>query len=267
MSESTSIFPIPENLKVLICSSETLEVEFKESYSEKTEIREAMISFANAIGGIIFIGVKEVSRKGGIHVGEVIGVDKTGISEASHKVRNWAASLLPRIDHSFQSFLDDGGRIDVITIKESNQKPVCSSAGLYKIRTSDGNTGIDPSRLREIVVGLDSYKSALLDELTNDLTLLQDICRHASQNLPIPNLNELKFATIDAILSNGTLSNFFDIQLLTTIRLLCVQVNKLLGFVISAGGVVIPAQTFYNNIVSTCPYLKRLIEKEIQLLQ
>ena len=101
MSEHLS--QLPSNLKGLISSSESLKVEFKESYAEREEITDTMVAFANAIGGILFIGVKEVSREHGVHIGEVIGVEHPGVDEASQKVHQWAQSLLPRIDVSFRS--------------------------------------------------------------------------------------------------------------------------------------------------------------------
>lgn len=251
---------LPSNLKNEISSSERLIVEFKESYAEHAEIRETMIAFANAVGGRIYVGVKEVGKKSGLHIGQIIGVTKPGISDASSNVRQWAGSLIPKLDVPFNSYQLDGNRVDVIEVKESTQKPVCSSSGLYKIRRSDGNTGIDPALLRQMIVGYEAFKSALKIECTQNLILLQSIYNHASASPPQASLSELNYSAVDAILANGALSSFFDIPLLIGIRQLCVPMNKLLNFAITAGGVVIEAKVFYDKIFEIYPNLKRQIE-------
>lgn len=248
---------LPVNLKNEISSLETLYTEFKKSYSEKKEIQETMIAFANASGGRIFIGVEEISKGSGIQSGRIIGVTSQGISEASTLCRNWAGSFRPRIDVSFDSYKDGENRVDVIKVNESTQKPVCSNAGLYKIRSADGNTGIDPALLREMVVGYKSFKSALILECRENLSLLEVICEQS--NAAKPNLNELHHSTIEVILANGALSSFFNIKMLIEIRNLCILTNKLLDFAISAGGVVIPRKTFYDKINEICPILKKYI--------
>ena len=65
---------LPSELRAEVLSSEVLKVEFKEAYSGKQDIRHTMIAFANAIGGRIFIGVREISNADGVHIGEVQGV-------------------------------------------------------------------------------------------------------------------------------------------------------------------------------------------------
>ena len=258
---------LPAELKSEISSSEKLKVEFKESYAEATEIRYTMIAFANAIGGHIFVGVKEISTDAGIHIGEIIGLERPGISEASSKVRQWAAGLRPRINVSFNSYKHNANRIDVIDIEESTQKPVCSDSGVYKIRTSDGNTGIDPAMIREMIVGYNSFKSALLLECNDNLRLVKAIHIQATSNPPSTNLNALSYSTIDAILSNGSLSSFFKIDSLIEIRRLAVQLNKLLDFVVTAGGVVVSKRTFYTQIITICPKLEERIKECIASLK
>jgi hypothetical protein len=152
-------------------------------------------------------------------------------------------------------------------MNESNHKPVCTSSGRYKIRTSDGNTALEPSRIREIIIGLDSYQRALLKELEYNLDTLEFICRSVSAAPPSVSLNDLKVVTIDAILSNGTLSSFFEISLLIAIRSFSMQVNKLLDFAITAGGVVYPAAVFYKKIKEICPTLKENIKIAIKVLE
>lgn len=255
MVKANSTQRLPLELKDEISSSETLRVEFKESYADTMKIQHTMISFANAVGGRIYIGVKEISSKSGLHTGKIIGVTKPERSQASNNVRQWAESFRPKIDVSFSSFQEEG-RVDVIEVKESNQKPVCSSGGLYKIRSSDGNTGIDPALIRQMVVGLESFKTALVVECVNDLDLLDTIYEYASATPPKALLSELSYSTMDAILTNGTLSSFFDINMLTQIRRQCVEVNKLLDFAITAGGIIIEAKEFYDKILEICPALK-----------
>ena len=70
---------LPKEYDNEISAYEKLTVEFKISYAESAEIRETMIAFANAVGGRIYVGVREVENKSGLRVGEVIGVSKLGI--------------------------------------------------------------------------------------------------------------------------------------------------------------------------------------------
>ena len=252
---------LPAELKEQISSPEKLRVEFKESYAVSKEIQETLISFANAVGGRFYVGDREISNEAGVRIGEIIGVTKPKISKASSDVRQWAGSFRPKIDVSFNSYKGaTKHRVDVIEVMESNQKPVGSSSGLYKIRSSDGNTGIDPALLRQMIVGFESFKSAIILECIENLTLLQSIYTHAVAAPPQASLNELSYSAIGSILANGTLSSFFDIKMLITIRRLCIQMNKLLGFAITAGGVVIEAKVFYDKIIETHPILKREIE-------
>lgn len=251
---------LPAELKEEISSPEKLRVEFKESYAVSKEIQETMISFANAVGGRIYIGVREISNESGVRIGEIIGVESPSISRALSNARQWAISFRPKISISFASYQEGPYRVDIIEVQESNQKPVGSSSGLYKIRSSDGNTGIDPALLRQMIVGYESFKSALKLECTENLVLLGAIQGQANAAKPGANLNELSYSTIDIILTNGTLSLFFDISTLLKIRRLCIHVNKLLNFAVTAGGVVITAKTFYDKIVETCPSLRMQIK-------
>ena len=257
---------LPTELKEEISSHEKLRVEFKESYAVSKEIQETMISFTNAVGGRIYIGVREISNEPGVRIGEIVGVTSPDISQAASNARQWAGSFRPKIDISFNSYQEEKNRVDVIEVKESTQKPVCSSAGLYKIRSSDGNTGIDPALLRQMIVGFESFKAAIILECTENLTLLQAIYTHAVSTPPQASLNELSYSAIDSILANGTLSSFFDIKILIAIRRLCIQMNKLLNFAITAGGVVIEAKVFYDKIIEIHPNLKREIENVLLTL-
>lgn len=261
MNGNSQIEILPPNLIEEISGTEELRTEFKETYSDSSDIKHTIIAFANAIGGRIFVGVKEVKGKSGLYFGKVIGVSNPSIVKASSDVRQWATSFLPKIDVEFKSYLEKvtNLRVDVIEVKESSQKPVCTSAGLYKIRMSDGNTGIDPARLRQIIVGYDSFKTALILECKGNLTILDSVQSSASAKPPKATLAELTYSSIDAILANGTLASFFNISALLEIRILCTQINKLLDFAISAGGVIIPAQVFYDKINENCPKLKKRI--------
>lgn len=267
MNNSVEVQKLPSDLKKEISSSEMLRVEYKQSYAESKKIQATMISFSNALGGRIYVGVKEISNESGLHNGEIIGVTNPGITEALTKVRQWAESFRPRIDVTFDSYRENEKRVDVIEVNESKQKPVCSNSGLYKIRSSDGNRGIDPSQLREIIVGYESFKNALIVECKNNKNLLEKIYFHAKSEDPKANLNELNYTTLNVILSNGALSSFFNIPLLLENRGFCIQINKLLHLVLSAGGIIIPARTFYNMICQTCPKLTQNIDNLLNELQ
>jgi predicted HTH transcriptional regulator len=252
---------LPKEYDNEISAYEKLTVEFKISYAESAEIRETMIAFANAVGGRIYVGVREVENKSGLRVGEVIGVSKLGISDANSDVRQWACLFIPKIEISFNTYRKNEKRIDIIKVEESKQKPVCNSAGLYKIRTSDGNTGVDPAKLRQMIVGYDSFKSALILECDKNLELLDKILTQATENPPQASFDELAYSTVDAILANGTLSSFFQITELNEIKHFSIQINKLLDFAISAGDIIFDAVIFYDKIVELCPVLQKKVSE------
>jgi len=258
---------LPKEFDSEILSSEKLTVEFKESYAENGPMRETMIAFANACGGRIYVGVREVNKQSGFHIGEVIGVTKLGISDASSDVRQWACSFIPKIDVLFNTYRNGQQRVDVIQVVESRQKPVCNSAGLYKIRTSDGNTGIDPAKLRQMIVGYDSVKLALILECNENLELIDKVHKQAKENPPQASFDELSYSTIDAILANGALSSFFKITDLNRIKHLSVQTNKLLDFAISAGDIIFDSEIFYNRIIELCPTLQQKITELLSNLR
>ncbi|MFC1511813.1 helix-turn-helix domain-containing protein, partial [Candidatus Latescibacterota bacterium] len=164
---------LPSELREEISSGENLRVEFKESYQDNQKIRHTMMSFANAIGGRIYIGVEEISEKDGYKKGKIIGITQPALTKASSLVTNWANEFRPKINAILNVYKDDEKRIHVIEVTHSNEKPVCTSDGLYKIRTSDGNMGIDPALMREMVVGYQGIKSALLLECTRNLALIK----------------------------------------------------------------------------------------------
>jgi len=52
---------MPDGLDLIMRRSEKLTVEYKKSWSEPKEIRKTLMSFANALGGHLFVGVEEIS--------------------------------------------------------------------------------------------------------------------------------------------------------------------------------------------------------------
>ncbi|MBI2373715.1 MAG: ATP-binding protein [Deltaproteobacteria bacterium] len=116
---------------------------------------EDFVSFANARGGRVYLGVKE--RKGRTTTGAIVGTsvdDKTKL-----QVTNKAASCLPSVEHRIHSETDSAGRsILVVEIPESRVKPHCMPDGRYKIRLGSRNAPLVPEALRSIISGLQPHR-------------------------------------------------------------------------------------------------------------
>ena len=130
-----------------ISKSEKQCVEFKRSHKSDQNIKDTILAFANAKGGIILLGVEEISE----------GKDT---KESGYQKGNIVSDC-------------NSSNTDVIEIPESIEKPVGTQAGLYKIRYDGANIGMDPTMLRRIILGDEGLKEALIKELKDNLPAIQ----------------------------------------------------------------------------------------------
>lgn len=208
---SLSSNALPEELYNLAISGERAIVEWKRSWKLKDEIKEAMLSFANAIGGKIFVGIEEKTNSEGIINPIWKGLTSPSTKKVKSDVRQWADSLFnPPIIADVESYIYEQKRIDVIDVQISNSKPVCLGRGLYRIRTTDGCRPLLPTDLREIILGKENHKIALLIELKHNLKVLNETKKGFVNDPPVFSEEHFQTYVIQSILSNGFLRDYFD---------------------------------------------------------
>ena len=133
----------------MIESRETCDIDFKESPSNLET--EDLVAFANACGGTILIGVRELQDASGMQRGEVIGwigdYDKDRL-----KVMNKAANCLRPIKLTVNREYDGDKYIMRVDIEEILNKPCCTQKGLYKTREDGKNRGIAPTEMTALIL-------------------------------------------------------------------------------------------------------------------
>lgn len=256
---------IPKKIMKLIEKSETVETEFKKAMT--SNIMKAMIAFANKKGGVILVGVDEVKREKGIHVGKIKGIDTPNIQEDREIVGGWAREIIPTVQYNFNYFENEGNdTIYVIHIKESNEKPVGSKSGLYKIRSDTGNNGIDPITMRSLIVNEESYKKSLLFEFQENLKLCEQLNRQLSEKPPAITYRSYRTLTINTILANTLYKKIFDFEYLAEILYRYEITNKLLSLAMIEE-MIYPTDSkqalHFMKLKGNVQKLKKMIEEEI----
>lgn len=204
---------LPQELHTRLISGERSNIEWKKSWAEKDEIKEAMLSFANQNGGTIFVGVDEKKDTEGIIQPDFVDVSTPTIPEIKSNIRQWAGSnFSPPIVVEVNSYIIESKRIDVLEVQASNEKPVCLGRGLYRIRTTDGSRALLPSDLREIILGKENYKIALIEELKYNIEHLKNIRENLLKDPAVIVEEGLQTIVIQAILVNGHLSLYFNFK-------------------------------------------------------
>ena len=164
--------------KAILDSSETYDVEFKESIGglESTDI----VSFANSErGGAILIGIRETKTENGQQRGEIIGCpigDKEKL-----KILSKVNSCIP--DISVEIFVENLGSKPFfrIEIPSGEDKPYCTSGGTYKIRGDGITQNLNPTQLLNLFVTKESERFLKhYREATNELVSLSQSAKIAA---------------------------------------------------------------------------------------
>lgn len=153
----------------LLEGQEGRDVDFKER-AEGVD-PEDLVAFANAGGGTILVGVREIETEQGLQRGEVVGCtisDQTKIG-----FLNKAASCRPpiEIEITVENLADKP--IYRIGISEGPRKPYCTQKGTYKIRSDGRNVAIDPDMMTALIVEreterfLERFRAAAADVVRN----------------------------------------------------------------------------------------------------
>jgi len=258
---------IPRGLYELAIKGEKSVVEWKKSWSEKKEIREAMLAFSNFRGGYVFVGIDEKKKKEGVIEADWVGVTSPSITQVKLNIRQWAdRSYFPPIKANIDFYQHNSVRIDVIHVDESDEKPVCDGRGLYRIRTTDGARALYPSDLRELILGKENYRIALMSELKHNQSRLNYIETMYNNTGGAVTNDTFQLSSIKSVLSNGHLSAYFDFDLLRVILHLLTMIEKCIDRVF-VGGNNIPTKTYADQMMEFLPIAKSIISDILKRLQ
>jgi ATP-dependent DNA helicase RecG len=110
-----------DNLHKLIASGESISLEFKEKFDERTI--ESAAAFANTKGGIILIGISDRGEIKGIQIGK-------------ETIQNWANQISqitePRLIPEIELYEEEQKKVSAILIKEFPIKPVSVKGRCYR---------------------------------------------------------------------------------------------------------------------------------------
>ena len=148
MAAKTEYKRIRSETKRLLEGQEGRQVDFKAAHQGVDA--EDLVAFANAGGGTILVGVKEVETPEGLQRGQVVGCR---ISDDIKLVFvNKAASCRPpvEIEITIENLRDKP--IYRIDIPEGMRKPYCTEKGTYKMRSDGRNLAIDPDMMATLIL-------------------------------------------------------------------------------------------------------------------
>ena len=147
-----------QTLKKLIAAGESAHVEFKEAFGEAS--LESIAAFANAGGGVLFIGIADNGMVKGLQLG------KETLRDWANKITQ-ATRLNPHISEVFLK----GNPVVIIEVLESQVKPV-PCWGRYFKRVDKSNRQMTDDDITRLV--LDKIGSSW-DELVETRASLADI--------------------------------------------------------------------------------------------
>ena len=139
--------------RLLLSQAEGRDVDFKVSpvgVKHKT-----LIAFANSVsGGAILIGVEEFTSGDGVQRGRIVGCDVS--DSARLQIQNKALSSVPPIN--IQIFTENLSQRPILRVEVPSgpNKPYCSQAGEYAIRSDNRNRALQPNELLQLFMERES---------------------------------------------------------------------------------------------------------------
>jgi len=187
---------ISKKAKSLLSREEGYEVELKQS--EVGLETEDLVAFANSKnGGSILVGIKEIKDKFGKQKAKIVGCKGTDKEKMSIKQK--ALNCIHSIDVEIFKENTDENLFYRIEIPSGENKPYCTSKGIYKIRDDGHNKVIDPDKLLLMFINLESDKFLKkFKEATKEIeNSLSDISRDINESLNhlsdiVPQLSDLE---------------------------------------------------------------------------
>jgi len=176
MAKNNDYQRLSKDTTLLINGQEGREVDFKVKANGVNT--EDFVAFANGQGGTILIGVEEKKGPKGEQAGLLVGCpidDKTKQGLISK-----AASCRPSIDIEIRfENVKTKKPIIRIDIPKGDEKPYCTSSGMYKMRADGQNIAIDPPLMKSIIMEKESEEflarfRAAGDDLLKQMRILQE---------------------------------------------------------------------------------------------
>lgn len=117
------------DLRARIQKWEDRQTEFKLQAIHADDLSAAIVSFANAEGGQLIVGVSNNRQ--------IVGV--TDLDKFCQYVENVALNnCVPPVSVSLETLADDGRTVAVVNIPKGDQRPYRTNRGVYYIRTASG---------------------------------------------------------------------------------------------------------------------------------
>lgn len=126
-------------------------VEYK---SDDSLTPEDLVGFANANGGIVLLGVEELSEKNGIRKGKVVGLTKK-VTDVRQRINHYGSSCQPPVVPRFQRVNHPRGTVLVVFIEKA-ASVTCTGGGTYKRRIEASLIPIPPEMLKLIFLEQES---------------------------------------------------------------------------------------------------------------
>ena len=118
---------MPKTKPIMLPTQEDIKTEFKQSFTDDVII--ALVAFANAKGGKVYVGMRDNGTVCGVSLGKE--AQQTWLNEIKQKTE---PSIIPDID-----VIDvDGKQVVVLSVQEYPVKPV-STKGRYYVRQANSN--------------------------------------------------------------------------------------------------------------------------------
>ncbi len=153
----------------IISTGETSKVQFKETLPHSESMSREMVAMSNSLGGVILLGVKDVT-------GEVIGLTQEQIEYADRKVSEFADNLKPPVYVSTEVVkVEDNNpskNILLVHIKEGANKPYKTASGEIYVKQGSNKRLLTDNA--EIMRLFQSSGNLLADEMEVYGTSIED---------------------------------------------------------------------------------------------
>ena len=137
-----------DNLKERIALGEDSKNQFKSKIHNAEQVAKEITAFANALGGIIYIGVEE--DKNG--VGSIIGIEQTELRKLESYIAGASAEgVVPPVHVMTENILIDGKLVVLVHVPEGERKPYHTKSGEYLTKSGAGKRVLSPEELQIIV--------------------------------------------------------------------------------------------------------------------
>ena len=169
----------------MIEGHETGDVEFKENYRRIEP--DDLISFANALGGTILVGVREEKDSSGMQYGTIVGCPGS-FDDIRNFIQNKARSCRPQINVNISREDCDSNVIYRVDVEEALNKPCCTDKGTYLIRQNGRKTAIYPEQMtllilekeaRKFITQLQDAGTKFVEKLSKQIQIVEKLTNEA----------------------------------------------------------------------------------------